>query len=136
MTNTLRIDTQVPASNPRRSGGVTELVLTSDAPEQAALLLPMIAYLSQHCGGRWITWVAPHNITRQLLENFGVDTRYLRLIHCKDVQQALWITWEALNAGNSHTVIASPGKLSDKELVQLEVAAQNGECQGLLLRLR
>lgn len=136
MTNSLRIDTQTPASNPRRSGGVTELVLTKDAPGQAALLLPMIAYLSQHCGSRWITWVAPHNITRQLLDNFGVDTRYLRLIHCKDAQLALWITWEALNAGNSHTVIASPGKLSDREFAQLEVAAQNGECQGLLLRLR
>ena len=136
MINSLRMDVQVPISNPRHSGGVTELVLTSDAPEQAALLLPMIAYLSQNCGDRWITWVAPHNITRQILDNFGVDTRYLRLIHCKDAQQALWIIWEALNAGNSHTVIASPGKLSDKELVQLEVAAQNGECQGLLLRLR
>lgn len=136
MINTLRIDTQAPINNPQRCGGVTELVLTSDAPEQAALLLPMIAYLSQHCGDRWITWVAPRNITRQLLDNFGVDTRYLRLIHSKDAQQALWITWEALNTGNSHTVIASPGKLSEKEFAQLEVAAQNGECQGLLLRLR
>lgn len=135
MTNTLRIDNQT-AVSPKRSGGVTELVLTSDAPEQAALLMPMIAYLSQHCGDRWITWIAPHNVTRQLLESFGVNTRFIRVIHCKGSQQALRVTWEALNAGNSHTVIASPGKLSDKELLQLEVAAQNGECQGLLLRLR
>lgn len=135
MTNTQRIDNQA-AVNPKRSGGVTELVLTSDSPEQAALLMPMIAYLSQHCGDRWITWIAPHNVTRQLLESFGVNTRYIRVIHCKDSQQALWVTWEALNAGNSHTVIASPGKLTDKEFLQLEVAAQSGECQGLLLRLR
>lgn len=135
MTNTLRIDSQT-AVSPKRRGGVTELVLTSDAPEQAALLMPMIAYLSQHCGDRWISWVAPHNVTRQLLESFGVDTRFIRVIHCKDSQEALWVTWEALNAGNSHTVIASPGKLTDKEFLQLEVAAQNGECQGLLLRLR
>lgn len=135
MTNTLRVDSQA-AVSPKRHGGVTELVLTSDAPEQAALLMPMIAYLSQHCGDRWISWIAPHNVTRQLLESFGVDTRFIRVIHCKDSQEALWVTWEALNAGNSHTVIASPGKLTDKEFLQLEVAAQNGECQGLLLRLR
>lgn len=136
MTNALRINAPTIAPSPRRSGGVTELVLTNDAPEQLTMLLPMIAYLSQQCCDRWITWVAPHNITRQLLERFGVDTRFIRLIHSKEPQQTLWITWEALNAGNSHTVIASPGKLNDKELLQLDMAAQKGECQGLLLRLR
>lgn len=136
MTNTLRITNPASSPSPRRAGGVTELVLTHSAPEQLTLLLPMIAYLSHECGDRWITWIAPHNVTRSTLESFGVDTRRIRLIHCKDSSQALWVTWEALVAGNSHTVIASPGKLSDKELLQLELAAQNGECQGLLLRLR
>lgn len=118
------------------SSGVTELVLTSGAPEQLALLLPMIAFLSNSCSDRWITWVAPHNVTRELLESYGVSTRCIRLIHSPDPRNALWITWEALAAGNSHTVIASPGKLTDKELTQLEVAATTGNCQGLLLRVR
>jgi cell division inhibitor SulA len=136
VTNTLRIDQAVPAAGIRPSGGVTELVLASEAPEQMALIMPMIAYLSQHSGERWITWITPQPISRQLLEGFGVNTTCLRLIHCKDNQQALWVTWEALQAGNSHTVIATPGKLADKELMQLEIAAQQGHCQGLLLRLR
>lgn len=136
MINPSRIEQQLPLETPRRSGGVTELVLTSDAPEQAALLLPMIAYLSHHCENRWVTWIAPQQITRELLESFGVNTRCIRLIHCKDPEQALWVTWEALQAGNSHTVIASPGKLNEKELLHLELAAHNGSCQGLLLRLR
>jgi cell division inhibitor SulA len=135
VTNALRIS-PLPAAIPARRGGVTEVVLTSDAAAQEAILLPMIAYLSNHCGDRWITWIAPEQINRQVLESFGVDTRFIRLIHCKDEAQALWITWEALNLGNSHTVIASPGKLTDKEFLQLEVAAQAGECQGLLLRFR
>ncbi len=149
MTNTARIlpnthsahvsgstSHQQPTSRQQPSSGVTELVLTSDAPEQLVLLLPMIAFLSNSCSDRWITWVAPHNVDRELLESYGVNTRYIRMIHCTDAQNALWITWEALAAGNSHTVIASPGKLSDKELAQLEVAAAKGNCQGLLLRIR
>lgn len=134
MTNALRIDEQ--SGQAPLQSGVTELVLTSNSPEQVALLLPMLAYLSKTCYDRWITWIAPHNITRQLLENFGVNTRLLRLIHTNDQQNDLWITWEALAAGNSHTVIASPGKLNDKELKQLETAALRGNCQGLLLRVR
>jgi cell division inhibitor SulA len=117
-------------------GGVTELILTSDTPEQLSLLMPMIAFLSNSSQDRWITWIAPHNISRELLESYGVNTRYIRVIHCHDQLSLLWVTWEALVAGNSHTVISSPGKLTDKELNQLELAAAQGQCQGLLLRVR
>jgi cell division inhibitor SulA len=96
----------------------------------------MIAYLSNSAKDRWITWIAPHNISKDFLESYGVNTRFIRVIHAQDPQALLWITWEALSAGNSHTVISSPGKLSDKELSQLEVAAAKGQSQGLLLRVR
>ncbi len=135
MTNLARVIPQPQAQTPTTSG-VTELVLTSDSPEQLALLLPMIAYLSNSAKDRWITWIAPHNISKDFLESYGVNTRFIRVIHAQDPQALLWITWEALSAGNSHTVISSPGKLSDKELSQLEVAAAKGQCQGLLLRVR
>ncbi len=136
MTNLARVIPQTQAVPTQTTSGVTELVLTSDSPEQLALLLPMIAFLSNASHDRWITWIAPHNINRELLESFGVNTRYIRVIHAQDPQALLWITWEALSAGNSHTVISSLGKLSDKELSQLEVAAAKGQCQGLLLRVR
>lgn len=136
MTNIARVVPVSATYHPQPASGVTELVLTSDTPEQVALLLPMIAFLSNSCSDRWITWIAPHNINRELLEAYGVNTRYIRVIHCQDPQTMLWITWEALAAGNSHTVISSPGKLTDKELAQLELAAKNGASQGLLLRVR
>lgn len=135
MTNIARVHPTTRAAQ-QPASGVTELVLTSDSPEQVALLLPMIAYLSNTCNDRWITWIAPHNISRELLESYGVNTRYIRVIHCQNPQTLLWITWEALAAGNSHTVISSPGKLTDKELTLLELAAKTGGCQGLLLRVR
>ena len=118
------------------TSGITELIIASGSPEQAALLMPMIAYLSQSCKNRWVTWIAPLHVNRDFLQSYGVDTRFLRLIHCSDEVSRLWITWEALAAGNSHTVISSPGKLTDKEIKQLENAAYQGKCQGLLLRLR
>lgn len=136
MTNLARVMPQTQTAQTRISSGVTELVLTSDSPEQLSLLLPMIAYLSNSAKDRWITWIAPHNISKDFLESYGVNTRFIRVIHAQDPQALLWITWEALSAGNSHTVISSPGKLSDKELSQLEVAAAKGQCQGLLLRVR
>ncbi|ACE85706.1 cell division inhibitor SulA [Cellvibrio japonicus] len=116
--------------------GVTELVLANDSIEQLALILPMIAFLSNSQQERWVTWISPHPISRDLLETYGVNTRVLRFIHAQDGESARWIAWEALAAGTSHTVIASPGKLADKDLLQLEQAAYRGNSQGLLLRLR
>lgn len=117
-------------------GGITELVLTHNAPEQTQLLLPMVAHLSRTQSSRWLTWIGPGHIDRALLERYGVDTRAVRVIHAPDHENSRWILWEALARGNSHTVIASPGQLSDRELKQLEAAALKGQCQGLLLRVR
>lgn len=124
-----------PSSDNKSSSGVTELVLTNNDPEQLQLLLPMLAYLSQQTENRWITWIAPQYLNRKILETYGVNTSCIRLIHC-DQDNLLWVTWEALASGTSNTVIASPGRLTEKELAQLEVAAHKGKCQGLLLRAR
>ena len=117
------------------SGGITELVLTQRAPEQHQLLMPMIAHLSKS-HQRWLTWLTPRRIDRSLLEKYQVDFQAIRLIHTPENSDSRWILWEALALGNSHTVIASPGRLSEKDLKQLEAAAHEGGCQGLLLRLR
>jgi cell division inhibitor SulA len=125
-----------------KKNGITELVFTQDSSEQLSLLLPMIAFLNQQDRTRWITWVAPEQfINRELLEAYGIDTRFIRIVrypqqHSLDKQTLLWLTWEALVAGNSHTVIATPGKLTGRELMQLEGAATHGNCHGFLLRTR
>jgi len=117
------------------AGGITELVLTQQAPEQHQLLLPMIAHLSKS-RRRWLTWLTPGPIDRRMLEAYQVELNSIRLIHTSEQRDCRWVLWEALAQGNSHTVIASPGHLSDKDLRQLEIAAQGGACQGLLLRSR
>lgn len=117
-------------------GALTELVLTQGAAESWAMVMPMIAHLSRQTDGRWLTWVTREAISHSFLERFGVDTSRLRLVHCKDDEKQRWVTWDALALGNSHTVIASPGKLTKQALAQLEGAAMRGHCQGLLLRER
>ncbi|MDQ2075580.1 cell division inhibitor SulA [Marinimicrobium sp. ABcell2] len=124
------------APQPLAKGGITELVLTQNAPDQTQLLLPMVAHLSRSCQDRWLTWISPGPVDRGLLERYGVDTTRIRLIHINDQHDARWIVWEALAKGNSHTVIAAPGKLTKREMHLLEGAAQRGECQGLMLRMR
>jgi cell division inhibitor SulA len=138
VTNAALISSSNFAAEPRQrqSSGVTELVLANDSLDQLALILPMIAFLSHSHTDRWISWITPHPIARKLLEAYGVNTGLIRFIHCEDGEKARWIAWEALAAGTSHTVIASPGKLGDKDMNQLELAAHQGNAQGLLLRLR
>ncbi len=123
-------------TSPAPAGGITELVLTHNAPEQTQLLLPMVAHLSRTASDRWLTWISPGPVDRRLLEKYGVDARTIRLIHAPETKDNRWILWEALAKGNSHTVIASPGQLTDRELRQLEAAARQGQCQALLLRVR
>lgn len=130
------INAPIQSASPAPAGGITELVLTHNAPEQTQLLLPMVAHLSRTPSDRWLTWISPGPVDRRLLESYGVDIRGIRLIHAPETDDNRWILWEALAKGNSHTVITSPGALSDRELKQLEAAALQGQCQALLLRVR
>ena len=125
-------------AQPRESAGsgLTELVLTQGARHSWNMIMPMIAHLSRQQDGRWLTWITREPLPSELLQRFGVDTTRLRLVHCKEDDKQLWVSWDALALGNSHTVIASPGKLGKRELGQLERAAVLGGCQGVLLRER
>ncbi|BFM16096.1 hypothetical protein R50073_22790 [Maricurvus nonylphenolicus] len=115
--------------------GVTELVLPVEQLSDMAMVLPMIAHLSQRDHSRWMTWIAPRGINRALLEAYGVDTQRLRIIHTQG-ETDCWMIWEALSSGTSHTVIASPGVITEKAIAQLDAAAKSGKCDGLLLRFR
>lgn len=114
----------------------TELVLTRHSPDEALLILPMLSHL---CKGaeRWVTWILDgqngHHLCRQELNRYGVDTRKLRLLHLPAGEDCRWLIWEALRAGTSEYVIASPGKLSEEAFTHLEEAAQQGNSHALLV---
>ncbi len=126
--------------------GITELVLASQrlsssstrgcAHSQSAFLIPMLTYLQHQNPDRWITWVVSESQSRQIVQDQAMAQIPVRLIHCQSPEDVLWITWEALAKGNSHTVLASPEFTGEKILAQLEQAALQGQSQGLLLRWR
>ena len=122
-------------SNPQQSSDITELVLTQHSPDAELLLLPMLAHLSRDAE-RWITWICDRKIDRKNLANYGVDTDKLRIIYSDNLEDTHWILWEALNAGTSHTVIATPGQLSDDAMSHFESAASGGDSRGLFIRYR
>ncbi len=116
------------------NGGITEIVLPNN--ESSRLYLPSLAFLSREGTDRWLTWIVPQGITKHLLQQYGFDFSKTRFIYSKSTEQCFWLLWEALAEGNSHTVVGSPGRLSDYQLNRLEHAALTGRCHGLLLRDR
>ncbi len=82
--------------------GLTELVVSQGHEQYLQWLLPMIAHFSHAEAGRWLTWIGATDISKPLLQSYGVDLNHLRLIHLRDPKDALWTTWDALATGNSH----------------------------------
>ena len=118
------------------AAGITEIVLSQQSPQPLQLVLPMLAHLSRGDQQRWITWISRQRLERRLLQAYGVDSAKLRLVYPTREADILWITWEALAAGNSHTVVASPGRISEQQFSQLDQAACQGEARGIMLRSR
>ena len=114
--------------------GITEIVLPNQ--QSSAIYLPSLAFLSREGMDRWLTWMVPQGITKSSLQQYGFDFAKTRFIYPKSEEQCFWLLWEALAEGNSHTVVGSPGRLTDDQLKRLEHAACTGRCHGLLLRDR
>lgn len=116
------------------SGGITEIVLPNS--RSSSLYLPSLAYLSSQNNGRWLTWLSPNSMNKVELQSYGFDLSKTRFIYPKTQEDCFWLVWEALAEGNSHTVVGSPGRLTEHQLNKLENAARVGGCNGLLLRDR
>lgn len=114
---------------------VTELVLTKHCTDDAMIVLPMIAHLSNN-SDRWLTWIISTPIDKQLLESFGINTSKLRLIHVDKQQDQKWLITEALKNGTSHCVIANPEMINSSDVKFFQKSAQQGHCHGLLISYR
>lgn len=126
---------QEPANETHRQDQLTEIVLPNGAGRDA-IVLPMLAHLSREKSGRWFTWITEEPIHRQTLEAYDFDLSNVRVIHSHSKEYTNWVFWEGLNNGNSATVVATFDKLKDDELKTLVLAANHGNCRGLILRYR
>ncbi len=129
----------VPARHSQHAG-ITEIVLSGDTHDKNEIVMPMLAHLSKQTQDRWFTWIMPKEgsarVPKNVLQHYGFDLSKVRIIYSSNRQETLWILWDALQNGNSDTVVASPEVIGEKDVGKLEHAAFAGNTRGLLLRHR
>ncbi len=122
---------------------MTEVIIPQ-GQNSSHIIFPLVASLSKQASNdsniatkenqRWITWITDRKPSSEQLSSFGADIESLRVIHTKKYNDSRWIIWEALNTGNSHTVIADLESITANDIEQMESAAANGNCMGILTR--
>ncbi|MBB3168520.1 hypothetical protein [Simiduia aestuariiviva] len=132
----LQEPTTLPRAQPAKvaPSRITELVIPSS--EHQAVLLPMMRYLGDTNAHQWLTLISQSNQQQQPLKAHGVNPHTLRVIQAQSTHDVLWMTWEALSNGTSHTVIAELGPQPQDVLKELERAAAEGNCRLILVRCR
>lgn len=112
---------------------ITQLVISKYCANLDQLLLPMIARQTQLAGNRWVSWVSDEVIDKNVLLDYGVNLKKLRIIYPNNTSDLHAVTEKALVAGTSHCVVAIFDGFSDQQLAQLTQAANTGNCSGLLV---
>jgi cell division inhibitor SulA len=120
---------------------VTEVIIPQ-GQNSNAIIFPLVASLSQQNSEeknisekkseRWVTWITDRKPNTQQINHLGASVDTLRIVHTNAKNDCRWILWEALRAGNSHTVIADIDRLSDSDIKEMEVAARTGNCTGII----
>ena len=110
---------------------ITEIFLSYE--NSLDLVLPMLSHLSRESDHRWLTWVGPQLVDSSWLRQSTFNVSSTRLIHSYSDDETLWVFWEALKLGNSHTVVANLNHLSESSRANLEEAAHFGDTKGLVL---
>ncbi|MFT5420920.1 MAG: cell division inhibitor SulA [Candidatus Endobugula sp.] len=119
---------------PKKTRKIAELIIPSFT-ESNAIILPILASLSQQSGQQWTTWITHRTPSKAMLEQMGADLSRLRIVHIKKTSDARWVVWQALAQGNSHTVVAEQGHWRQDDIKDMELAADTGNCSGILVTL-
>ncbi len=98
-----------------------------------SLLLPLLARLSRET--RWLGWVAPPHLPfAPGLAQAGVALEQLVLVREVDTQERLWAAEQLLKSGRCSAVLLWPQALQDVQIRRLQLAAEQGDCMGVLFR--
>jgi hypothetical protein len=107
--------------------------LLSAGHQGLPLLLPLLARLS--AGRRWLGWVAPPHLPfAPGLSAGGIDLRKVLLVQPDSEQQRLWAAEQMLGSGSCAAVMLWPSRLQAAQVRRLQLAAERGDCLGVLFR--
>jgi cell division inhibitor SulA len=116
---------------------MTEVIIP-DHHMSHSVIFPLVASISQvqqkNPAQPWLTWITHHKPSIAMIQSFGASLDNLRIVHTQENSDNRWIIWEALQKGNSHTVIADSDFLSQEDITELEQAAKIGHCSGIIFR--
>lgn len=104
-----------------------------EAHQGLPLVLPLLARLSQD--PRWLVWIAPPYVPyAPALAARGIRVEQLLLVCDVSAGQRLWAAEQALKSGACGAVLLWPGQLQTAQLRRLQLAAERGDCPGILFR--
>lgn len=104
---------------------LTEILIPAPGSGELRLLWPTLARLADR-GERIVLVAPPHVPYPQAWSCAGVDVRQLAIIQARDTD-ALWAVEQCLRSGSCGAVLCWPGKVDDRALRRLQVAAETGE---------
>ncbi|CAH0989982.1 Cell division inhibitor SulA [Sinobacterium norvegicum] len=112
---------------------ITEICIKGH-PSQELLILPIISHLAGEDSKRWVTWINPPSLNRQILKQFGLEKRPILIINSDSDEQLHNLLLRCLNSGKSNTVVANLNSTSTINQDELAYAAINGKSHCLLIR--
>ncbi len=114
--------------------GLTEILLPNAQGEHFAMVLPMLAHLSQQADPqKWFTWIAPDGVEKHHLAQYNFRLDNIQLIHTHSTHESLWALRESLRSGRSAVVVATCKGISKEQYASLNAAALFGDTQGLVI---
>ncbi len=114
-------------------GALTEVLFEQAGMGEMRLLVPALAELSRQ--NRWLMLLAPPMMPNATaLEAAGVDTSKLLIVRPESVRDQLWTLEESLRSGTCSAVLAWPEGLNQAQTRRLQLAAEAGQCLGVLFR--
>lgn len=126
------LDADLPDAGWRR-GSLNELLIDQPGTGELRVLSPLLNRLSQQPG--WILWVAPPLLPfAPALRQAGVRLSQLLLVTPADPKLQLWAMEQGLRSGGCSAVLGWLDHLDASMLRRLQLAAEEGDCFGFLLR--
>ena len=114
-------------------GALTEILIPREGIGALTLVLPTLARLSQE--QRWLAWVAPPYLPyAPALAAAGIDLSRVLLVHPRSNADGLWAVEQTLRSNTCGAVLAWLETGDMQSLRRLQLAAEAGQCWGLLFR--
>ncbi len=122
------------------AAALTEIIVDRFGLGELRLLLPTLARLSREMppgetDSRWIAWVSPPFIPyAPALASAGLSLSRTLLVDAGEGMDRLWAAEQSLRSGACAAVLMWAGRLDEKRLRRLQLAAEEGACWGVLCR--